>query len=136
MGMEALVLVCLGLVVYTYLGYPVVLAAWAALRQPVWSDMSAARVTRFPGAAGRIPNFKGAEAAAERLRATAAPNRRRVRSHRPPGVRRPGAGGGVSVRAAVRGVLRLEPGMTPTARAAAKNGGGNPASHDRSSEAE
>jgi len=49
-----------------------VLAAKAALRQQVWSDMSAASVTRFPGAAGRIPNFKGAEAAAERLRATAA----------------------------------------------------------------
>jgi 5-formyltetrahydrofolate cyclo-ligase len=30
--------------------------------------MSAARVARFPGAAGRIPNFTGAEAAAGRLR--------------------------------------------------------------------
>ena len=47
-----------------------VLAAKAALRQEVWSEMSAARVARFPGAAGRIPNFTGAEAAAERLRAT------------------------------------------------------------------
>ena len=47
-----------------------VLAAKAALRQEVWSEMSAARVARFPGAAGRIPNFAGAEAAAERLRAT------------------------------------------------------------------
>jgi hypothetical protein len=28
------------------------------------------KVARFPGAAGRIPNFTGAEAAAERLRAT------------------------------------------------------------------
>jgi len=46
-----------------------VLAAKAALRQQVWSQMSAARVARFPGAAGRIPNFVGAEAAAERLRA-------------------------------------------------------------------
>src|SRR6516165_4850861 len=45
-----------------------VLAAKAALRQQVWSQMSAARVARFPGAAGRIPNFVGAEAAAERLR--------------------------------------------------------------------
>ncbi len=45
------------------------LAAKAALRQEVWSAMSAARVARFPGAAGRIPNFTGAEAAAERLRA-------------------------------------------------------------------
>lgn len=49
-----------------------VLAAKAALRQQVWSEMSASRVARFPGAAGRIPNFTGAEAAAERLRATPA----------------------------------------------------------------
>jgi len=48
-----------------------VLAAKAALRQEVWSEMTAARVARFPGAAGRTPNFAGAEAAAERLRATA-----------------------------------------------------------------
>ena len=45
-----------------------VLAAKAALREEVWSAMRAAKVTRFPGAAGRIPNFTGAEAAAERLR--------------------------------------------------------------------
>jgi 5-formyltetrahydrofolate cyclo-ligase len=45
-----------------------VLAAKAALRQEVWSAMRAARVARFPGAEGRIPNFSGAEAAAERLR--------------------------------------------------------------------
>jgi 5-formyltetrahydrofolate cyclo-ligase len=43
------------------------LAAKAALRQEVWSAMTAARVARFPGAAGRIPNFAGARAAAERL---------------------------------------------------------------------
>ncbi len=47
-----------------------VLAAKAALRQEVWDAMRAAKVARFPGAAGRIPNFTGAEAAAERLRAT------------------------------------------------------------------
>jgi len=47
-----------------------VLAAKAALRREVWSAMSGAKVARFPGAAGRIPNFAGAEAAAERLRAT------------------------------------------------------------------
>ena len=46
------------------------LAAKAALRREVWSAMSEAKVARFPGAAGRIPNFAGAEAAAERLRAT------------------------------------------------------------------
>lgn len=33
--------------------------------------MRVAKVARFPGAAGRIPNFTGAEAAAERLRAMA-----------------------------------------------------------------
>jgi 5-formyltetrahydrofolate cyclo-ligase len=46
-----------------------ILAAKAALREQVWSAMRAAKVARFPGAAGRIPNFTGAEAAAERLRA-------------------------------------------------------------------
>jgi 5-formyltetrahydrofolate cyclo-ligase len=46
-----------------------VLAAKAALREEVWSAMRAARVARFPGAAGRIPNFTGAEAAARRLAA-------------------------------------------------------------------
>jgi 5-formyltetrahydrofolate cyclo-ligase len=48
-----------------------VLAAKADLRQEVWSAMRAAKVARFPGAEGRIPNFTGAEAAAERLRARA-----------------------------------------------------------------
>ena len=48
------------------------LASKAALRQEVWTAMRAARVARFPGAAGRIPNFTGAEAAAERLRGLAA----------------------------------------------------------------
>jgi 5-formyltetrahydrofolate cyclo-ligase len=46
-----------------------VLAAKAELREEVWSAMRAAKVARFPGTAGRIPNFTGAEAAAERLRA-------------------------------------------------------------------
>ena len=45
------------------------LAAKAELRDEVWSAMRAAKVARFPGAFGRIPNFTGAEAAAERLRA-------------------------------------------------------------------
>src|SRR6266481_241468 len=51
-------------------GPPDVLAAKAALREDVWDAMRAAKVARFPGAAGRIPNFTGAEAAAERLRGT------------------------------------------------------------------
>jgi 5-formyltetrahydrofolate cyclo-ligase len=46
-----------------------VLAAKASLRQEVWSALQAAKVARFPGAVGRIPNFTGAEAAAQRLRA-------------------------------------------------------------------
>jgi 5-formyltetrahydrofolate cyclo-ligase len=43
------------------------LAAKAALRAQVWEALRAARVARFPGAVGRIPNFTGAEAAARRL---------------------------------------------------------------------
>ena len=46
------------------------LAAKAALREKVWTEMTAAGAARFPGAQGRIPNFVGAEAAAERLRRT------------------------------------------------------------------
>lgn len=49
-----------------------VLAAKAALRDEVWSAMKSAKAARFPGAVGRIPNFVGAEAAAERLRGTKA----------------------------------------------------------------
>ena len=40
------------------------------MRQEVWDAMRDAHVARFPGAAGRIPNFTGAETAAERLRGT------------------------------------------------------------------
>jgi 5-formyltetrahydrofolate cyclo-ligase len=42
-------------------GPPEQLAAKAALRQEAWESLTAARVARFPGAAGRIPNFVGAE---------------------------------------------------------------------------
>ena len=45
-----------------------VLAAKAALRTEVWAALTAAKAARFPGAANRISNFVGAEAAAERLR--------------------------------------------------------------------
>lgn len=44
------------------------LAAKAALREEVWSALEDAGASRFPGARGRIPNFTGAEAAADRLR--------------------------------------------------------------------
>jgi 5-formyltetrahydrofolate cyclo-ligase len=38
-----------------------------AVRERVWELMARKRAARFPGARGRIPNFVGAEAAAERL---------------------------------------------------------------------
>jgi 5-formyltetrahydrofolate cyclo-ligase len=37
------------------------------IRQQVWESMTRAGVARFPGAQGRIPNFQGAEEAANRL---------------------------------------------------------------------
>lgn len=46
------------------------LSAKAALRDEVWAALREAEVARFPGAEGRIPNFVGAEAAAEALRGT------------------------------------------------------------------
>lgn len=39
----------------------------AALRRQAWEAMTRAGVARFPGAAGRIPNFTGAEACARLL---------------------------------------------------------------------
>jgi 5-formyltetrahydrofolate cyclo-ligase len=44
------------------------LAAKAQLRDETWAALRATKAARFPGAEGRIPNFVGAEAAAERLR--------------------------------------------------------------------
>ena len=49
-------------------GDPEILAAKADLREMVWGRLIAGKASRFPGARGRIPNFVGAEAAAERLR--------------------------------------------------------------------
>src|SRR5919198_4389678 len=43
-----------------------------AVRERVWAALERERVARFPGAHGRISNFKGAEAAAERLGGEAA----------------------------------------------------------------
>src|SRR5918912_4110316 len=37
------------------------------VRRDVWRSMDREGVSRFPGAEGRIPNFAGAKAAAERL---------------------------------------------------------------------
>ena len=51
-------------------GDQALLADKAGLREEVWSALTEARVTRFPGAYGRIPNFVGAETAARRLAST------------------------------------------------------------------
>jgi 5-formyltetrahydrofolate cyclo-ligase len=53
-------------------GDPAVLDAKAALREEAWAALQDAGAARFPGARHRIPNFVGAEAAAERLRTTRA----------------------------------------------------------------
>jgi 5-formyltetrahydrofolate cyclo-ligase len=49
-------------------GDPEILQAKRALRQEVWDALSAGGAARFPGARYRIPNFIGAEDAAERFR--------------------------------------------------------------------
>ncbi len=49
-------------------GAPDVLAEKQKLREEVWAALADAGAERFPGARGRIPNFVGAEQAAERLR--------------------------------------------------------------------
>lgn len=51
-------------------GDPAVLDAKRALRTEVWDAIEDAGAARFPGAAGRIPNFTGAEAAAALLAGT------------------------------------------------------------------
>ena len=51
-------------------GDPDILAAKADVREMVWDRLIEGKASRFPGARGRIPNFVGAEAAAERLRST------------------------------------------------------------------
>lgn len=49
-------------------GEAAVLERKAALRERVWAALEQAGASRFPGAEGRIPNFTGAEEAAELLR--------------------------------------------------------------------
>jgi 5-formyltetrahydrofolate cyclo-ligase len=51
-------------------GDPELLAAKAELREQVWTALTEAKVSRFPGARNRISNFVGAERAAQRLRDT------------------------------------------------------------------
>jgi 5-formyltetrahydrofolate cyclo-ligase len=48
------------------------------IREEVWAKLEGARVALFPGARGRIPNFRGAAAAADRLAKT--PEWRRART--------------------------------------------------------
>lgn len=47
-----------------------VLGAKRSLREEAWAALSEAGAARFPGTRHRIPNFVGAEAAADRLRGT------------------------------------------------------------------
>jgi 5-formyltetrahydrofolate cyclo-ligase len=54
------------------------LDAKAALRDEVWTRLEVPGIRRFPGPRNRISNFVGAEAAAERLRATEAWHRSRT----------------------------------------------------------
>ena len=59
------------------------------LRNRIWSALREAGVARFPGAVGRIPNFTGAEAAAERLEELPAFRRARVLKANPDLPQRP-----------------------------------------------
>ncbi len=60
-----------------------------ALRRAVWEALREAHVARFPGARGRIPNFTGAEAAAEHLAAWPVWQRARVLKCNPDLAQRP-----------------------------------------------
>lgn len=66
-----------------------VLAEKQAIREAVWSRLEAAGVALFPGARGRIPNFRGAAAAADRLVATDAWRAARVVKCNPDAPQRP-----------------------------------------------
>ena len=59
-------------------GDPELLELKSRLREDTWSRMSVDGVARFPRPDGRIPNFVGAEAAAERLRGVDAWTRART----------------------------------------------------------
>lgn len=59
-------------------GDPETLERKARLRDRVWTRFEEEGAERFPGARGRIPNFTGAEEAAERLRSTGAWRRARA----------------------------------------------------------
>ena len=59
------------------------------LREECWLALRVARATRFPGVEGRIPNFVGSEAAAERLREWPRWKRARVIKSNPDSPQRP-----------------------------------------------
>ena len=59
------------------------------LREAVWSSLEENRVALFPGARGRIPNFKGAAEAAARLAGTTDWKRARVIKCNPDSPQRP-----------------------------------------------
>jgi 5-formyltetrahydrofolate cyclo-ligase len=59
------------------------------LREQVWHAMTVNKVARFPGAQGRIPNFIGAEAAAQHLTTLAVWQRARVLKCNPDAPQRP-----------------------------------------------
>jgi 5-formyltetrahydrofolate cyclo-ligase len=61
----------------------------AELREERWRALGAAGAARFPGARGRIPNFKGAEAAAARLAETEVFRAARVLKCNPDSPQRP-----------------------------------------------
>src|SRR4051794_16942729 len=63
-------------------------------RERVWAALREAGAARFPGVKGRIPNFVGAEAAAERLAATPGWRSARVIKSNPAPAGRPSGGAG------------------------------------------
>src|SRR5439155_14764975 len=59
------------------------------IRDQVWHALEQSRARRFPGARGRIPNFVGAERAADRLRELDVWNRAKVLKCNPDSPQRP-----------------------------------------------
>jgi 5-formyltetrahydrofolate cyclo-ligase len=59
------------------------------IREQVWAKLVAERAALFPGARGRIPNFKGAAAAADRLAETQEWKRARAIKCNPDAPQRP-----------------------------------------------
>jgi 5-formyltetrahydrofolate cyclo-ligase len=64
-------------------------AAKQRIREHMWTQLERARVALFPGARGRIPNFKGAALAADRLAATPEWKRARALKCNPDAPQRP-----------------------------------------------